>query len=120
MNVGILGGGISGLTLQRFLKHPSLVLEKDSVPGGLCRTFWKDGFGYDIGGHILFTKHKNVHDLVTELLGDNINHCRRLNKILIKGRYVKYPFENDLAALEPMDRYHCLIDYLKNDFHGEP
>ena len=29
MNIGILGGGISGLTLQRFLRHPSEVLEKE-------------------------------------------------------------------------------------------
>lgn len=119
MNVGILGGGISGLTLQRFLRHPSDVLEKAAVPGGLCRTFWKDGFGFDIGGHILFSKHEHVNKLVNELLGDNINYCKRLNKILFKGRYVKYPFENDLGALDKQDCYECLIDYLKND-HPKP
>jgi protoporphyrinogen oxidase len=116
MNIGILGGGISGLTLQRFLRHPSEVLEKDAMIGGLCRTFWKDGFGFDIGGHILFSKHQCVNDLVNRLLGDNINHCRRANKILFQGRYVKYPFENDLGALEKQDCYECLIDYLTNDF----
>ena len=120
MNVGIIGGGISGLTLQRFLKHPCAVLEAAPVPGGLCRTFWKDGFGYDIGGHILFSKHQHVTDLVNEVLGDNINYCKRANKILIKGRYVKYPFENDLGALEKQDAYNCLINYLKNDWQGEP
>ena len=36
MNVGIIGGGISGVTLHRFLKHPSDVLEAAPVPGGLC------------------------------------------------------------------------------------
>src|SRR5438132_12838772 len=76
MNVGIIGGGISGLTLQRFLKHPCEVLEAAPVPGGLCRTFWKDGFGYDIGGHILFSKHQHVTDLVNQVLGDNINYCK--------------------------------------------
>ena len=116
MNIGILGGGISGLTLQRFLDHPSEVLEKASVPGGLCRTFWKDGFGFDIGGHILFSKHQHVTDLVNTLLADNINYCKRLNMILFKGRYVKYPFENDLGALDKQDCYECLIDYLKADY----
>jgi protoporphyrinogen oxidase len=120
MKIGILGGGISGLTLQRFLTHPSEVLEKASRPGGLCRTFWKDGFGFDIGGHILFSKHAHVNELVNTILGDNINHCRRANKILFKGRYVKYPFENDLGSLDKQDAYECLIGYLKNDFQGEP
>jgi protoporphyrinogen oxidase len=115
MNIGILGGGISGLTLHRFLRHPAEVLERAAVPGGLCRTFWKDGYGFDLGGHILFSKHQHVNDVVNGLLGDNINYCRRANKILYKGRYVKYPFENDLGALDPEDRYECLIDYLKND-----
>lgn len=116
MHIGILGGGISGITLHRFLKHPSEVLEKAAVPGGLCRTFWKDGFGFDIGGHILFSKHQHVTELIDRLLGDNINRCRRANQILFKGRYVKYPFENDLAALDKQDAYECLIDYLQADF----
>ena len=120
MKIGILGGGISGLTLQRFLEHPSEVLEKAARPGGLCRTFWKDGFGFDIGGHILFSKHQHVNELITSILGDNINSCRRANKILFKDRYVKYPFENDLGSLDKQDAYECLIGYLKNDFQGEP
>jgi protoporphyrinogen oxidase len=120
MKIGILGGGISGLTLQRFLEHPSEVLEKASRPGGLCRSFWKDGFAFDIGGHILFSKHQHVTDLVNSILGDNINYCKRANKILFKGRYVKYPFENDLGSLDKEDAFDCLIGYLKNDFQGEP
>ncbi len=116
MNIGILGGGISGITLQRFLNHHSEILEKEERVGGLCRSFWKDGFGYDIGGHILFSKYEHINTLVTEILGENVNHCRRANKVLFKGRYIRYPFENDLAALDVEDRYECLIGYLKNDF----
>ncbi len=119
MRVGILGGGITGMAIQRFLDHDSLVLEADDEPGGLCRTFFKDGFGYDLGGHILFSKNDRVNELVNQLLGDNINRCRRANKILYGDRYVKYPFENDLGSLSPEDAYDCLIGYLKNDFSGE-
>src|SRR5215468_4712491 len=108
MNIGILGGGISGIALQRFLRHPNEVLEAAPVPGGLCRTFWKEGFGYDIGGHILFSKQQHINELVDQILGENVNHCRRANYVLFKGRYVKYPFENDLAALDIEDRYECL------------
>ena len=61
------------------------------MTGGLCRTFWKDGFGFDIGGHILFSKHQHVNDLVNRLLGDNINHCRRANKILFQGPVRQVP-----------------------------
>ena len=115
MNVGILGGGICGLALQRFLSHTSEVLEAESRPGGLCRTFSKEGFSYDIGGHILFSKNQDINALVDRLLGDNVNHCRRGNKILFKGRYVKYPFENDLAALDKEDCFACLMGFLQAD-----
>jgi len=114
--IGILGGGISGLTLQRELRERSHVLEKSDKPGGLCRTFWKDGFGYDIGGHILFSKNQTINDYVDALLGANAGQQRRANTVLYKGKYLKYPFENDLAKLGPEECYECLIDYLNSDY----
>ncbi len=116
MQIGILGGGLSGITLQRFLRHPSEVLEAAPRPGGLCRTFWKDGFGYNVGGHILFSKDESLNALVDGILGENLNRCRRANQVLFKGRYVKYPFENDLAALDQDDCYACLIGFLKAEY----
>ena len=50
MTVGIIGGGISALALAYFLKHDYEILEKNSSCGGLCTTFNKNGFLYDIGG----------------------------------------------------------------------
>lgn len=116
MFIGILGGGLSGVSLQHFLKHDSEVLEKEERLGGLCRTFAKDGFYYDIGGHILFSKDKDIIRLVKRTLGNNINSCRRNNKILFKDRFIKYPFENDLGSLDKQDNYDCLISYLKNNY----
>lgn len=119
MKIGILGGGITGVALQHFLEHDCVVLEAADQPGGLCRTIFKDGFGYDIGGHILFSKNERVNAFVNELLEGKLNQCRRANMILYGGKYVKYPFENDLSSLPPEDTYECLMGYLRNDFSGE-
>lgn len=116
MHIGIIGGGLSGICLQRFLKYNSEVLEKEDRPGGLCRTFHKDKFSYDIGGHILFSKDKRIMQFIKAVLAKNINHCKRNNKILFKNRYIKYPFENGLAMLEKKDIYDCLVGYLKNKY----
>lgn len=115
MKVGILGGGISGIGIQHFLNQPCTVLERDKEIGGLCRTIWKDGFGYDIGGHILFSKSEEVNKLVEDVLGSNLNYCKRANKILFKGKIVKYPFENGLSALDKEDIFECLLGYTNND-----
>jgi protoporphyrinogen oxidase len=120
MNVGILGGGITGITLQRYLKHQSEVLEADSRPGGLCQTIFKDGFGYDIGGHILFSKSQQINQLVEELLGENCGYAKRANQIYFKNRFVKYPFENGLGVLDKEDIYECLIGYLKREEYPDP
>ncbi|MBI3070974.1 MAG: FAD-dependent oxidoreductase [Deltaproteobacteria bacterium] len=117
--VGILGGGIAGVSLQRFLSCSSEVLEKEQRLGGLCRSFEKEGFRYDIGGHILFSKHHEINQLVAQVLDGNIRHCRRNNRILFKGKYVKYPFENGLGILEREDIFDCLIKYLNNP-HRHP
>lgn len=119
MLTGIIGGGLAGVSLRYFLEHDCEVLEKEERPGGLCRTFHADGFSYDIGGHILFSKDRALMDIFSDVLGENINHCRRNNQILYKDRYLKYPFENGLGKLDREDIYECLIGYLVNE-HPEP
>jgi protoporphyrinogen oxidase len=95
------------------------VLEKEEVPGGLCRSFSLDGFTYDVGGHILFSRDEGLLSVLTGALGDNLRRGRRNNLVLYKDRLVKYPFENGLGALDKQDIYECLIGYLKNP-HPEP
>jgi len=108
----ILGGGLAGLSAAYYLGGDILVLEGEERPGGLCRSFSRDGFTYDIGGHILFSKDRDLLDEIIGWLGDNIAKKRRNNQILYRDRYVKYPFENGLAALERQDIYECLISFL--------
>lgn len=116
MKTGILGGGLSGVVLQHFLEDDSEILEKESRIGGLCRTFEKDGFLYDIGGHILFSREPKMMETIKSILGDNINYVKRNNKILYKDRYVKYPFENGLDVLDKEDIFDCLINYINNEY----
>lgn len=108
----ILGGGLSGLTLAQYLDNP-VVLEADAIPGGLCRTFEKDGFRYDIGGHILFSRQEALLNEMLGWLDDNMLQRRRRNVIWYKDRFVKYPFENGLAALEKDEILEILLTFLE-------
>jgi protoporphyrinogen oxidase len=116
MNVGVLGGGLAGLSVAAHLDHPYEVLERDSLCGGHCLTIEEEGFTWDGGGpHIIFSKNQPMVDYMVTLLAGNVRRARRNNKIFFKGRYVKYPFENGLYDLEPQDRFECLYHYLHND-----
>ncbi len=123
MNLCILGGGLSGVSLAYFLQNnPQIkqidILEKNENLGGLCSSFKKEGVCYDIGPHIIFSKDKEILELMTSLLGKNINKLRRSNKIFYKGRFVKYPFENELSALPEKERGYCLNAFLHNPYEN--
>ncbi len=115
MTIGILGGGISGISLGAQLDENVEVLEKRARIGGLCGSILDQGFTFDAAGpHIMFSKNKDVLDLMVAALGDNVHQRRRENKIWFKGRLVKYPFENDLASLPKEDNFDCIYRYIVN------
>lgn len=116
MKVGILGGGLTGLSLSHFLQCDSEIMEKNPVCGGLCRTFSKNEFYYDYGGHIIFSKDPDVLRFMISVLGDNVEKHYRNNKVWFKGGFVKYPFENGLSEIPKIDTYECLYYYLNNDY----
>jgi len=121
MNIIILGAGISGVALAHFLQEKKSInkitlLEKDSKPGGLLRSYNVKGIAYDIGPHIIFSKHKEILDKNIKILDNNVHKIRRSNKIIYKNRYVKYPFENELSKLPKEDRQYCLNSFIKNPF----
>jgi len=118
-NIGILGGGISGLFLALFLNaheggNGVEVLEANSEPGGLARCFGRDGFRSDIGGHILFSKDKEALSHEVKALGDNVCERKRENRVLYNGMHVKYPFENGIDALSAEERAEILYSYVNN------
>ena len=122
MKIGVLGGGLAGVSLAYFLKEKGYdveVLEKESECGGLCRSFSKNGFSYDLGGHIIFSKDTEILDLMVGMLGNNVQKLYRNNKIWFKNRFVKYPFENGLAELDKEEIFECLNDFINNK-HKKP
>ena len=111
-NIVILGAGLSGISTAYFMQNFEWVdsitlLEKEERPGGLCRTIRKDGYLYDIGPHILFSKDKEMLELMLSVLDDK-NDLKRSNKILYKQRQIQYPFENDLSKLPEEELHYCI------------
>ena len=116
MKFGIIGAGPSGLTMALFLKESYQVLEKESHPGGHASSFQEQGFTFDYGPHIMFSKNKRILDFMIASLGNNVHQSKRNNKISFKGRLVKYPFENDLHSLPLGDTFECLQSFVFNPY----
>lgn len=118
MRTAIIGAGASGLTLGLLLDGDVTVYEADASPGGHCRTIIRDGWTFDEGPHIMFSKDKAILDFMIRSLGGNVHQSRRNNRVCVGGRFAKYPIENDLAGLPTALRDSCLLDFLFN-VHSE-
>ena len=112
----ILGGGIAGLSLANFLQAKAVVVEAENKFGGLSRSYSMAGVDYDIGPHIIFSKNQEVLDLHTSMI--ETNQVKRSNKIFHDGRYIKYPFENDLYSLSEKEKQYCLVEFLNNPYES--
>ena len=93
--VVLIGGGPAGLTgayeLCKLGVKP-LVLEKDSVVGGISRTVNYKGYHFDIGGHRFFTKVGAVQRMWHEVLPEGEFLRRgRLSRIYYNNKFFYYP-----------------------------
>ena len=117
--IGILGGGVSSLAFSHFYEKKVSIIEKESSLGGLCRSFIDDdGVAWDIGPHITFSKNQEILEFIISLT--EMNELKRSNRIIHDGRFIKYPFENDLSSLSDKDRDYCLNTFLDNPYENYP
>jgi protoporphyrinogen oxidase len=131
VKTAILGAGVSGLALARFLVERGRPLqdlhlfEAAAVAGGLCGSKTVDGFTYDVaGGHILFSKDRAAMQWMKDGAGGDRAFVQRdrHTKIRFGDRWVHYPFENGLGDLPQQANFDCLEGYVRawheRDKHG--
>ncbi len=96
VDVVVIGAGPAGLTaayeLTR-LEIPVVVIEQDSLVGGLARTVEYRGFRFDIGGHRFFTKIASLQSLWQTILGADLLIRPRLSRIFYGGLFFDYPLK---------------------------
>ncbi len=122
MKIAILGAGISGLALARFLIEGGFdssgvtLFESASEVGGLCRSKTVEGFTYDVaGGHILFSKDQEAMQWMKDCSGGDEAFVRkdRNTRIRFEDKWVQYPFENGLGDLPKEANFDCVSGYVK-------
>jgi protoporphyrinogen oxidase len=121
--VVIIGAGPAGLTAAYQLTkagHTSIVLEADSVVGGISRTVVRDGYRFDLGGHRFFTKVQPVEDLWHEILTDEEFLQRpRKSRIYYNGKFIDYPIKplQAMRSLGFLEAFRCGLSFLWAKVH---
>ncbi|MHB8376616.1 MAG: protoporphyrinogen/coproporphyrinogen oxidase [Dehalococcoidia bacterium] len=114
MRVVIIGAGPTGLGAGyrlRELGHDDWqIYEASDHVGGLAASVTSpNGFVYDTGGHVMFSRYAYFHELVDRLLGADYTRIERESWIWMQQRWVPYPFQNNIKFLDPESVLECLL-----------
>jgi protoporphyrinogen oxidase len=99
MKTIIIGAGFAGLSAAHKLKKDYMVLERESRPGGLCKTENVKGFLFDYTGHLMHIRDKNIEKFVLKNTPAGMNKIKRRSYIFSHGKYTEYPYQSNNYGL---------------------
>ena len=109
----VIGAGLAGLSAAWHLGRAATVLEASPTVGGLCRTYTRDGYTFDISGHLLHFRQPAIRRFVGSLVPGALARHRRRALVRFGRRWVHYPFQAHLFELPARARDECLRGFFK-------
>jgi len=111
----IIGCGPTGLGAAKRLSHLKkedwLVVDAQEDAGGLASTdTTKEGFLFDVGGHVIFSHYLYFDDVINEALPkpDDWYTHERVSYVRSKGNWVPYPYQNNITMLPVAEQTKCI------------
>jgi len=106
----IIGAGLAGLSTAYHLHSKDyLIFDPNGIVGGVCNTFYQDGFTFDGVGHVMHFKQAYTLELASKLLQGNLHKVRRKSSIYFDGAFVPYPFQMNLFRLPHDVKMECIL-----------
>lgn len=116
----IVGAGITGLSYASYTNNDYLIIEKESTPGGYCRTIKQDGYVWDYSGHFFHFQDEEIKsDVMDRIPEDHILSVTKHTQIRYKDRLIDYPFQKNIHQLPKNEFIDCLYDLFNNPYHKE-
>lgn len=113
----IIGGGLTGLVAAERLQaegHHAVVLEREAVPGGACRTERRGPYSFDYTGHLLHVARDETIDYLDRLgVWGRLSEHDRKAAIHLGGAVTPYPIQIHTWGLPPEIRRDCLLGFIE-------
>jgi len=109
----ILGAGLAGISTSYHLGHDRcVVFEKKPYAGGHVRTYQKNGFTWDEGPHVSFTKSSYVKDLFAASLDQEFLEYKVFPTNYYRGNWIPHPAQSHLYKIPEPLRTACFDDFI--------
>lgn len=112
--IAIAGAGLTGLSAAFHLEgREYAIFEREREPGGLCRSLERDGFAFDLTGHLLHLRRPEIRRWVEELLRGRLQESPRHAFIYSHGVFTPYPFQVNTHGLPRPVVSQCLLGFIE-------
>jgi len=123
-NVVILGAGMAGFGAANMLDTQGvkpILYEKLPYHGGHAASFISNGFVFDDGPHISFTKNERIQKLFAESVNDEYEIIQARTENYWNGYWIKHPAQCNLYGLPEDLVTDILCDFIhaQNNDYGE-
>ncbi len=116
VDVLVIGAGPTGLGAAKRLHQLNLnswaLIDSAEEAGGLASTdVTKEGFLFDVGGHVIFSHYAYFDDAIQEALPDpkkDWYEHQRVSYVRSRGVWVPYPYQNNISVLPLEDQVKCI------------
>lgn len=123
--VVIIGAGLTGISAAYHLEKQSFfdyaLFEKESTPGGLCRSITQDGFTFDYTGHLLHANDPYFYQLIQQVMKHNpMNNIERRSYVYSQNKYTSYPYQMNLHGLPHKTIVECITGFINRPHIESP
>jgi protoporphyrinogen oxidase len=109
----ILGAGLTGLSCSYHLGHEScIILEKNGHAYGHLHVETRDGYTWDEGPHVSFTKHQYVRELFAHSVSNEFDEYEVRTANYFRGHWIDHPAQSSLYQVPEPLRSACLESFL--------
>lgn len=122
----VLGGGVTGLAAAGILTGAGkecVVLERETEPGGHCRSLTAGPYAFDRSGHFLHSSDSETASWIRALPGVSWLDHERDARVWLRGILTPYPFQANLHGHSRDFVRRCLADFaaerIREAVHGE-
>ena len=113
-NLYIIGAGLSGLSSAYHFPGKSIIYEQKEDVGGTASSMNWEGFTFDYGPHVSFTKDNYVQDLFAKTVNNQFFTKQVNNSNYCQGRWVRHPAICNLCDFPKEVNRDALLSFLEN------